>query len=141
MRVAVVFFAEKKRDKILNITKGLVRGIESQGHQVDVIDGAHDVNTRLTIYKYVAVGTEAISFIGGKIPAKVAPFLASAGTVSGKRSFAFIVKGFGAAKALFNLMKSMEKEGMYLKNSEILQSDVEAEEMGKRLHVDLPTND
>ena len=136
MRVAVVFFPDKKRDKLLSICKGLGRGLETQGHQVDIIDGSRDVNSKLTIYKYVAVGTEAVSLFGGKIPEKASTFLASAGIVSGKRCFAFIIKSFmGAPKALYRLMKAMEKEGMFIKSQEILQSDVEAEEIGKRLLI------
>ena len=139
MRVAVVFFTEKSREKLINISKSLAEGIKSQGHQVDLIDGDRDVNTRLTIYKYIAVGTEAVTSIGGKIPEKVAVFLSAAGVVSGKRCFAFILKKFfGSTKALFRLMKGMEKEGMFLKYSEIIQSDVEAEEIGKRLQVAQP---
>ena len=33
------------------------------------------------------------------------------------------------------LMKNMEKEGMLIKNSSILGSPQEAQEVGKRLHV------
>ncbi len=136
MRTAVIFFAGKSRSKILNISRALARGIEKQGHQVDIIDGDRDVNTKLTIYQYIAIGTEAISSFGGKIPEKVANFLASAGMISGKRSFAFVLKStMGTQKALSRLMKSMESEGMYLKYSEILNSDAEAEEVGKRLHI------
>ena len=32
-------------------------------------------------------------------------------------------------------MKAMEGEGMFLKNSGVLNSDVEAQEVGRRLHV------
>jgi len=137
MRIAVVFFGEKRRDKLLSVSKSLAKGIESQGHQVDIIDGTRDVNTKLTIHQYVAVGSEAVTAFKGRIPEKVSAYLANAGMVAGKRSFAFVIKTFfGAAKALFNLMKSMEREGMYLKFSEIIDSDVAAEEIGKRLHVD-----
>jgi hypothetical protein len=140
MRVAVVFIAQKNREKLMNISRAIARGIEAQGHQVDVLDGSRDVNTKLTIYQYLAFGTEAISMFGGKIPEQVAKFLSSAGMVSGKRCFAFVPKAFmGATRALFRLMKAMEKEGMFLKNSEIIQSEVEAEEIGKRLHVEQPS--
>jgi flavorubredoxin len=136
MRVAVVFFGGKRRAKILEICKALGHGIEAQGHQADVVDGEHDVNTRLSIYQYIVVGTEAVSTIKGKIPDRVGPFLAGAGQVSGKRSFAFVLKSFlSAPRALARLMQAMEKEGMYLKNSSILTSAVEAEEVGKRLHI------
>ncbi len=136
MRTAVIFFAGKNRERLLNLAKALARGIEAQGHQVDIIDGDHDVNTRLTIYQYIAIGTEAISGFGGKIPKKISTFLASAGMVSGKRCFAFVAKTpLGSHKALSRLMKQMESEGMYLKYSEVFTSQVEAEEVGKRLHI------
>ena len=136
MRAAVVFFATNSRDRILNITRSLARGIESQGHQVDIIDGVHDVNAKLTMYQYIAVGTEPAGNFGGKIPEKVGQFLNSSGMVAGKRSFAFVTKNLsGASKALSRLMKSMEKEGMFIKFSAVLSSAQEAEEIGKRLHI------
>lgn len=136
MRVAIVFFAPKNRDKMIHISKALAKGIESKGHQVEVIDGDHDVNTKLTIFQYIIIGTTATTAFGGKIPDKVSTFLANSGMVSGKRSTAFLLKGgLRAGKTLRVLMKVMEKEGMYLKFSEILSSEPEAEEIGKRLHI------
>ena len=136
-RVAIVFFEGKNRNKIVEIAKGLSKGIESQGHRVDIVDGDHDVNTKLTGYQYIGVGTEAVSTIGGKIPEKVSGFLANAGLLGGKRSFAFVPKSFlSAPRALTRLMKAMEKEGLYLKNSMVFNSAVEAEEMGRRLHIE-----
>ena len=136
MRVAVVFFSGKKRQRLLEHCQALIRGIVAQGHTADLVDGDRDVNTRLTIYQYVVVGSEAVSAFGGKIPDKVGGWLAGAGTATGKRSFAFVLKAFiGAPRALARLMKAMEKEGLFLKNSAILTSAVEAEEFGKRLHI------
>ena len=136
MRAAVVFFSTTSRDRILNLARSLARGIESQGHQVDIIDGDHDVNAKLTMYQYIAIGSQTLSNFSGKLPDKVGHYLGSSGMVAGKRSFAFVTKNmFGAAKALARLMKSMEKEGMFLKYSSILNSPQEAEEIGKRLHI------
>lgn len=136
MRTAVVFFSTSSRDKILSVAKALAKGIESQGHQVDIIDGDHDVNARLTMYQYVVVGCEPSSGFGGNIPEKTSQFLSSSGMVSGKRSFAFVTKStFGSVKALSRLMKSMEKEGMFIKNSSILANPQEAEHIGKNLHI------
>jgi hypothetical protein len=136
MRAAVVFFPEKNRDKLLKISKALSEGIQQNGHQVDIIDGSRDVNTKLTIYEYVAVGTEVTSFIGGKIPEAVGNFLSSSGIVGGKRCFAYLIKkGFGTQKGLSKLMKVMEGQGMFLKYSDVLSSPEEAKEIGKRLHV------
>ncbi len=136
MRTAVVFFTVQRRDRILDIAKSLARGIEKQGHQVDIIDGDHDINSKLTIYRYISVGTEPLSSFGGKIPKKISEFLNSSGMIAGKRSFAFVTKNMlGSSRALSRLMKGMEKEGMFLKNSGILNSPEEAEEIGKNLHI------
>jgi flavorubredoxin len=120
----------------MGLAKALGRGIEKQGNQVDVFDGAKDTNVRLTIYQYLAIGAEPMGTFGGKIPEAVKPFLAGAGMVSGKKSYAFISRAtFGAEKSLRRLMKGMEEEGMFLKNSDILRSQQEAEEIGRRLHI------
>jgi|SRR5208283_3954814 len=136
MRVAVVFFSGQKRDKLMGLAKAIARGVGSQGNQVDTFDGARDPNVKLTIYQYVVLGAEPIGSFGGKIPETVRTFLASSGTVVGRRSYAFVSKAtFGAAKSLSALMKCMEGEGMLIKSSDILRSPAEAEEIGKRLHV------
>ena len=136
MRAVVVFFAPKNRTKVLDHAQALARGIEAQGHQVDIVDGSRDVNTKLTIYQYIAIGTESMS-ITGKISDTVGTYLSNAGAIAGKRSYAFLTKSmFGSTRALARVMKNMEKEGMFLKNSTILTSPAEAEEIGKRLHID-----
>jgi hypothetical protein len=86
-----------------------------------MVDGDRDINTKLTIYQYIVVGAASSGGFRGNISPNVAKFLSGAGVVSGKRSFAYIVKGgFRQAKTLNTLMKTMEHEGMYLKYSEIL---------------------
>jgi hypothetical protein len=117
------------------LARALGRGIEKQGHAVDVFDGVKDA-LKLTMYQYLALGAEPAGSFGGKIPEAVQTYLAGAGMVSGRKSYAFVPKaGFGAAKALASLMKLMEGEGMFLKSSDILRSPVEAEEIGRRLRV------
>ncbi len=136
MRIVVVFIPGQNREKLLNIAKGLARGIEQQGHQVDIVDGSRDVNTKLTIYEYICIGTEPSSLFGGRIPSRIGEFLGAAGIVTGKRSFAFVIKkGVSSLKSLSRLMKTMETEGMMLKFSEILTSVEEAVEIGKRLRI------
>jgi hypothetical protein len=136
MRVAVVFFSGRNRDHLMGIAKALGKGLEKQGNHVDVFDGVRDPNVKLTIYQYVVIGAEPAGSFGGKVPESVRTFLAAAGAVTGKKSYAFVTRApFGAAKSLASLMKSMEGEGMFLKNSDILRSPTEAEEIGRRLHV------
>ena len=136
MRVAVVFFSGKNREGMLRLAQAVARGIEKQGNQVDTFEGARDPNAKLTIYQYIVVGAEPEGALGGKIPDSVKTFLAGAGAVSGKKSYAFVCRSrFGAAKSLSALMKCMEGEGMMIKTSDILRSPTEAEEVGRRLHV------
>ncbi|MFP3960017.1 MAG: hypothetical protein ACLFUM_03710 [Spirochaetaceae bacterium] len=136
MRVATVFFPQGNRERLMHLAKALSRGIESQGHQVDLIDGTRDVNTKLSIYGYIVVGTEATTFFGGKIPGRVGEFLSSAGIVGGKKAFAFVPKRLlGGNRTLKRLMNVMEHEGMFLKLSDTLSSTDEAEEIGKRLRI------
>jgi len=136
MRVAVVFFSGRNREKIRDLAKGLARGMERQGNQVDVFDGDRDANVKLTIHQYIAIGMEPSGQLSGKVPDSVRSFLSGSGVVSGKKSYAFVSRAtFGTAKSLTNLMRSMEGEGMFLKSSDVLRSAVEAEEIGKRLHI------
>ncbi len=136
MRVAVVFFSGRNREKLMALAKAIARGIEKQGNHVDTFDGDRDPNVKLTISQYVVLGAEPIGTFGGKVSDSVRTFLAGSGAVTGKKCYAFVPKvTFGAAKSLAALMKSMEGEGMMIKSSDILRSATEAEEIGKRLHV------
>jgi hypothetical protein len=136
MRIAVVYFAERNRERLLSLSKGLTKGIESQGHRVDIIDGMRDVNTKLTIYEYIVVGCEPLTFFTGKISGKISFFLKNTGMVNGKRSFAFVSKNMiSANRALGRLMKEMEHEGMFLRYSDVLTSPEHAEAVGKRLLI------
>jgi len=140
MRVAVVYFPARNRDKILETSKKLAGGIEENGHQVDIIDGSRDINTKITIYQYIAFGTQSLSIFRSKLPKGMEEFIKNAGIVSGKRSFAFVMPSFFSShKTLKDLMAKMEKEGMFLKFSEILTPDI-AEETGKKLHIMNPIN-
>jgi hypothetical protein len=135
MRVAVVFFPINQKLKLTEIAKAFVRGVESQGHQVDIINGMVDVGKKLTIYNYINLCSE-VDGIMGKIPEKVSFFLKDAGNLIGKKSSAFVLKNIlGTEKALLRLMKKMEQEGMYILNSNILAKVDEAEEIGKRLNI------
>jgi flavorubredoxin len=135
MRVAVIHFAPNQGDPVTKLAQALSRGLASQGHEVDVIDGMTEQNKKLVIYQYIVVGTSPTSLFG-KIHPKIGHFLASQGTVQGKKSFAFVVKKIiGSERALLRLMSAMEKEGMILKSSDVFSSQDQALEKGKKLHV------
>ncbi|MFO7849893.1 MAG: hypothetical protein R6V67_08035 [Spirochaetia bacterium] len=134
MKIAIVYFSGKNRTKMQEIAKGMAAGLSSQGHSVDLIDGKKDINTKLTMYEYIVVEAEAVNYWGGKIDNNIGKFLSSAGVVSGKKSCAVITpKGLRQLKTLKKLMDTMEHEGMFLKNSEIVASYKEAEKIGRTL--------
>lgn len=136
MRVAVVFFAPRAGSRIIPLAKAVASGIEKQGHQVDLIDGMTEQDKRLIIYQYIAIGTEQNTLLG-KIHQKIGYFLASQGTVQGKKGFAFVKKkSIGTPRALLRLMSVMEKEGIMVKNSEMFVNQDHAMETGRNLHID-----
>lgn len=137
MRVCIVLMYANSKTKLEKIAKGLSEGLSSQGHQVTIIDAALESDKKLSMYDYVAVGTESISFFGGKIPQKLSQYLSQSGSISGKKAFAFISNtGLRKGKTLSLLMKVMESEGMFLKYSEVLSTYEESKTLGKKLHID-----
>ena len=136
MRVGIVYFPINNRSKLSVLSTSLGEGIRAQGHQVDIINGCMDSNTKLSIYNYIAVGVEPLNFLGGKVHEKTSNFLANAGWINGKRSYAFSMKSsLRPLKSLSKLMRLMEHEGMFLKKSDVVSSKAEAEVIGKHLHI------
>lgn len=137
MKVCVLYAPQSKgNEKMKAIAKALAEGIGSQGHMVDVLDMTLEAGKIVSYYDYLIIGTESSTFFGGKIPQSVAVFLKGAGTLSGKRCMAFITKGgVRSMKTLQSLMKTMEKEGMFLKKSEILTKVDFARAVGKHIQI------
>jgi hypothetical protein len=89
---------------------------------------------RLPGYEYIVVAAESVSFFGGKLPECLPRVLAAPSSLIGKRSAAFLKKtGPFNGKALANLMKAMEKEGMVVNRSDILLNPPHAESLAKRI--------
>lgn len=104
------------------------------GHRVDILDAWTEDGTRLPGYEYIIVVGEALSFFSGKVSVNLSKVLASASSLSGKKSAAFLKKGgLFANKALSAIMRAMEKEGMFVNWSDILLNAPHAEAMGKRI--------
>jgi len=133
MRIAIVS-APARTQETPDYVQGLAKGMESMGHRVDIIDMRTDDGMRLPGYEYIAVVTEPLSLFTGKIPAKIARLLAAGSTLVGKRSAAFVKKtGLFYNRALANLMRAMEKEGMRVNWSDILFNAPHAEALGKHI--------
>lgn len=133
-RAAIVYFGNKT--PIEEISKGLSKGIQSQGYIVDIIDALREPDKKLSIYQYIAVGTEVISLLGKRILPDIGPFLKGAGAVLGKMSYAFTAKSLlGSDKTLQELMRTMEGEGMLIRTSDVLAGPDQAERVGGKLHI------
>ena len=136
MRIAVVFFPHSNREKVREIARAVADGIGAQGHDVDVVDGTQDVNTKLTIYTHVTVVVEQKTLFTGKIPESIGEFLSSSGIVGGKKSFAFVIKKpLGNTRALKRVMHAMEHEGMFLRYSDVLATPEDSRIIGTRLKI------
>lgn len=138
MQVCIVYAGKSSQDASLKeICSQFQRGLESQGHNVDIFNMYTDTDRKLSFYDYIIVGTVATSLFGGSIPPTVKQFLARAGQISGKRCLAFVTKaGLRQMKTLSSLMRTMEGEGMYLKYSEVIKKPSSALALGKRINVE-----
>ena len=133
MRIAVIS-APAQRKAPADYIRALAKGMESMGHRVDVIDAWTEDGFRLPGYEYIAVAAEALSFFSGKIPEGISKVLSAGSGLVGKKSAAFIKKGgLFTGRALANLMRAMEKEGMMINWSEVLLNVPHAEAIGKRI--------
>jgi len=131
MRIAVMNVSAR-RNGTKDYAKALANGMESMGHRVDVLEP--EDGYKLPSYEYIAICAEAAGFWGGKMPEALPKLLATA-SLAGKKGAAFLKKTgpFFINKALCNLMRAMEKEGMLVNWSEVLLSPDHANAMGKRV--------
>ena len=133
MRIAIV--SAPRQRGVPDYVKSLAKGMESMGHRVDIIDAWTEDGMRLPGYEYISVCAEAVSFWGGRMPEVLPKILGVGSGLVGKKSAAFIKKTgpIFITKALWNLMKAMEKEGMKVNWSEIILNSAHAEALGKRI--------
>lgn len=133
MRIAIIS-APAQRKGIPSYVEALQKGMESMGHRVDIVDMWTEDGFKLPGYDYIAVAAEQVSLFGGKMPEPLSKLLAAGSGLGGKKSAAFLKKtGPFTTKALANLMRTMEKEGMLVNWSEILLNDEQAKALGKRI--------
>jgi hypothetical protein len=134
MRIAVIS-VPARQGGVPEYVKSLAKGMESMGHRVDILDAWTEDGFRLPGYEYIAVCAEQTGFWGGKMPDALTKILGAGSGLVGKKSAAFLKKTspIFINKALWNLMRAMEKEGMLVNWSEILLNAPQAEALGKRI--------
>ena len=133
MRIAIVSATAVKKETP-DYVASLAKGMESMGHRVDIVDVWKEDGMKLPGYEYIAVAAEPVSIFSGNLSALVSKTLSAGSSLVGKKSAAFIKKtGLFSNRALANLMKAMEKEGMRINWSDILFNAPHAEAMGKKI--------
>ena len=133
MRIAIVS-ATAVRKEIPDYVQALEKGMKSMGHHVDIVDAWKEDGFKLPSYGYIAVVIEPLSAFSGKIPPVIPKVLSAGSSLAGKRSAAFVKKtGLFSSRALSNLMKAMEKEGMMVNWSDFLLNGPHAEAIGKQI--------
>jgi len=133
MRIAVIS-APAARKEPPDYVRSLAKGMESMGHRVDVVDAWTEDGFRLPGYEYIVTVAEPNSMFTGKIPQCIPKVLAAGSSLVGRKGAAFIKKsGLFNSRALANLMRAMEKEGMIINWSDILFNAPHAEAMGKHI--------
>jgi menaquinone-dependent protoporphyrinogen IX oxidase len=136
MRIALVYIPAKAPEALALVSKAMARSLEAAGHFVDLSEARADESPRLTGYDYIVIGTESATAFG-KIPARVAQFLAQSGMITGKRSMAFLRKtGLRPEKALARLMKAMEAEGMVVNCAEVVSNEANASDAAREAPVE-----
>ena len=137
MNTAIIYGAKSAQSEKLNsIAKAVSKGLEEQGHMVNLFNAYTDTDARLTIYDFVIVITEPMGVLSSKIPEQIRKFLREVPGASGKRCISIISGGLRANAALQTLMKSMEIEGMFLTLSEVVKKDSDAYLRGKHFKLE-----
>ncbi|MDR0638419.1 MAG: hypothetical protein LBG27_05900 [Spirochaetaceae bacterium] len=133
MRVAIVSVPAERKPPC-DYVSALAKGVESMGHRVEIINAYTDDGRRLPAFDYIIVAAEQTSLFGGRLPDMLGQVLRGPSSLSGKKSAAFLKKTYPfTGRALANLMRVMEREGMFVNWSEVLLSVPHAEELGKRI--------
>ncbi len=123
MNVSVVAVSDRKSEKLKAVAKAVAEEFTSMGHSVELMD---TVDYRLASSLFVAVVSEPRG-LGSSIGDRIRTELARCQSLVGKRTMALIVKsGLFPSKALGQLMKSLEKEGMVVTMGEVVGSAADA---------------
>jgi menaquinone-dependent protoporphyrinogen IX oxidase len=132
MRVAVIS-APAARGGVPAYVKSLAKGIEEKGHQVQIFDAWGDDSHMIPSFDYIVIAAEAASLWKGRMPECLNNFMGNGIGFEGKKGAAFLKKKMFNGKALANLMRAMERQGMFVNNSDIIMSSAQAEALGKRI--------
>jgi hypothetical protein len=133
MRVAIVSAPNKREKGVPDYTTAFSQGLSAMGHEAKIFNVFTDEARFLPAYEYIVVIAEQTGFFGGKFDPHLSEFIKGA-SLGGKKGGAFIKKIYPATdKALANLMRIMEREGIYINWSDVLLNSAHSKEIAKRI--------
>ena len=77
MQVCILYAGKSREsDRLKAVSEALARGLAGNSHIADVVNMRTE-EKRLTIYDYVIIGTEPVSFFSASVPGEISKFARS----------------------------------------------------------------
>lgn len=135
MNILILHFLPSDSSRHTAIVKKLEQAVAAQGHSVSVVPALTDGDTFSDVpYTYITVVVPCQGVFSSKLAPKVSEVFARCRTLGGKKAAALVVKtGLFAEKTCRNLMRAMEKEGMFVDYFEVLQNAEQAAYAGGKI--------
>jgi len=140
MKVCVLYAPKGSESlRVRDVADRFAQGIRSAGNLAQVYNVNTNANARIikpALFDHTVVIAEPTGILGGRIPASVAAFLGSCASVTGLKSSCYITGWcLRMHKTLQCLMGTMEREGMFLRVSDVVRNPDHAFAIGKRLVI------
>lgn len=136
--VLIIYLATYSRFE--KIIFSIVDAFKEYHYTVDLlpVDEKGEVNVKQKFiasrYKFICIGIQSRSFLGGVIPEGIRTFLQKNFHLEGKKVAVFIIPRFlGSRRTAQRLMAFLEKEGAILFDQDILKDENAARIFGERL--------
>lgn len=132
MRVAIVHFLKNRSRTEQSILENLREASVQRGNDVTIIDGYEDGSgTPLVLFDYLAVLIRTDGLFSAHVPDAVMRRLRGAGTLSGKKGCALVIRGgLRSGKLCRNLMADLETAGLRLDYFDSIRDAAHASAVG-----------
>ncbi|MCE5256944.1 MAG: hypothetical protein LLF89_08890 [Spirochaetaceae bacterium] len=111
--------SDRNSTKLRSVAGAFVSGFKAMGHDTEIFFNA---DARLSLFDFVVICSEPKG-IGSDIGFALPRQLSQGGSLAGKRAMAVVARsGLMPNKALQKLMALMEKEGLFIVQSQLIGS-------------------
>ena len=135
MRVALVHFLDNRTNDDNAVIENLKNASAKSGNDVTIVNGLDSGGQNpLMLFEYIAVLIRPEGLFSAGIPDTVMKFLGSAGTLSGKKGCALVLKsGLRSMKTCRNLMENLETAGLRLDYFDVIRDAGHALSVGTKV--------